>query len=125
MGTKHNIPYKAGTPEYQREWRRLNPKSYTEEEKAVKREKSLQHRYKITGDEYEYLLAQQGGFCAICGIEHTETPKRLAVDHNHNTGKVRGLLCSNCNRAIGLLQDNPGLLRKAADYLEENGTTTI
>ena len=120
-----DIPYKAGTPEYQREWRRLNPKTYTDEEKAVKRDKSLQSRYKITQKEYDEWSEIQKHSCAVCGIHRTESPKRLAVDHCHITGIIRGLLCSNCNRAIGLLQDNPRLLREAADYLEKNGTTTI
>ena len=118
-----DIPHKAGTPEYQREWRRLNPKTYTEEEKAVKRDKSLQARYKITQEEYDEWSKIQQHSCAICGEK--SSPKRLAVDHCHITGIIRGLLCSNCNRAIGLLKDNPRLLRGAADYLEKNGTTTI
>ncbi len=46
-------------------------------------------------------------------------PYRLVIDHCHSTGAIRGLLCSNCNTAIGLLSDNPEIIRKAADYLEK------
>ncbi len=70
---------------------------------------------------YELLLAQQKGQCAICpatiGRMHKGMPERLAIDHCHETGKVRGLLCAKCNRALGLLS-NPTLLRKAAEYME-------
>lgn len=119
------IPYKAGTAEYQREWRRLNPKTYTEEEKAQKRRQALKRLYNITAEEYKERFNQQSGCCAICTKHYEDQPKAMAVDHCHETGKVRGLLCSNCNRAIGLLQDNPDLLREAANYLELNGTKTI
>lgn len=53
----------------------------------------------------------------MCGL-HNPDGRRLAVDHNHETGQIRGLLCSNCNRAIGLLRDDAGLMRKAADYVD-------
>ena len=119
------IPYKAGTPEYQREWRKLHPKTYTEEEKQIKREKALEKRYGVSQEEYEQWQIIQNHSCAICGLHEQESPKALAVDHCHITGIIRGLLCSNCNRAIGLLKDTPALLRAAADYLEKNGTKTI
>lgn len=71
--------------------------------------------YGITPKEYESLLTAQGGVCAICGgID----PKRsLGVDHNHDTGKIRGLLCMSCNIGIGNLDDNVELLTKAIVYL--------
>jgi len=63
----------------------------------------------------------QGGVCAICGKpEATARTKRLCVDHCHETGKVRGLLCSHCNRAIGLLGDSCAILASAITYLEAN-----
>lgn len=61
------------------------------------------------------MLDRQGGACAICLQVRTET---LHVDHCHATGAVRGLLCGACNRALGLLNDDPGLIRRAADYLD-------
>lgn len=85
---------------------------------------NIKKLYGITVEEYDELLKKQGKVCAICGddepLVHGRTGKqfRLAVDHCHTTGRVRGLLCQKCNRAIGLLRDNIDLLRKAADYLE-------
>lgn len=64
------------------------------------------------------MLREQGGTCAIC--HGTETVGRLAVDHCHSTGRVRGLLCTNCNQAIGKLKDDSQLLRNAINYLEVN-----
>lgn len=55
--------------------------------------------------------------CEICGIDRTPQ-RRLGFDHDHDTGVVRGVLCSNCNSAIGLLGDDPALIRRAAEYLE-------
>jgi hypothetical protein len=72
-------------------------------------------RYGLTPATYEALRTTQGGVCAIC----QQAPKRLLhVDHCHTSGKVRGLLCGPCNRALGLLNDNAKTLRAAASYLE-------
>lgn len=79
---------------------------------------------------YKEVLAlreEQGHVCKICGEEgflmNRRVKSALNVDHCHKTGTIRGMLCHNCNRGLGLFQDNPELLRKAADYLE--GATTI
>lgn len=83
-------------------------------------------RYGITVDEYEAMLAEQGNVCAVCGESNEQLDKRngrhrsLHVDHDHKTGNVRGLLCANCNTAIGLSQDSPERLRQMADYLERS-----
>lgn len=69
--------------------------------------------YGLTEDEYRRIERQQGGACAICG----ETPELLAVDHDHRSGAVRGLLCDRCNRAVGHLRDSPGICTRAAEYL--------
>jgi hypothetical protein len=63
------------------------------------------------------MLEQQNGVCAICHGNCT-TWKALSVDHDHRTGKVRGLLCQTCNTGIGALDDSPDLLRRALEYLE-------
>jgi hypothetical protein len=73
-------------------------------------------RYGITERHYVGLLRKQNGVCAICGTP--PNGRLLAVDHDHNTGKVRGLLCQGCNAAIGYLMDDPVVVRKAAEYLE-------
>lgn len=72
-------------------------------------------KYGITEVDYQTLLAKQNGGCAICG---SSGRRRLDVDHDHLTNKIRGLLCNNCNRGLGHLKDDPALLRLAATYLE-------
>jgi len=64
------------------------------------------------------MLKSQNGNCAICGIDQPSNGRRLAVDHDHETGKVRALLCGNCNTGMGSFMDNPKLLQKAINYLE-------
>jgi hypothetical protein len=85
----------------------------------------LRYRYGITAAEWHDLLEAQGHACAICRTplsDLTDEDRRgLHVDHCHVTGRVRGLLCNACNRSIGGLRDDPGLLRKAADYIESGG----
>jgi len=81
-------------------------------------------RYGITRLDYNNLYENQRGLCSICGKEEISTlrsvkKKVLAVDHCHTTGKVRGLLCSNCNRGLGHFQESSDILRKAIDYLEK------
>lgn len=71
-------------------------------------------QYGITPDDYKVMLDKQNGTCYICKKFDT---KALAVDHDHDTGKVRGLLCTRCNRGIGLFGDSPDLLARAAEYL--------
>lgn len=81
---------------------------------------ALQRTYGITLAEYDTMLIAQGGGCAICGRSPEENGRRLGVDHDHETGEVRGLLCGNCNQGIGFFKDDTGRLRSAANYLEKN-----
>lgn len=74
--------------------------------------------YGITGDEYRAMLNDQNGVCKICSGSNWNE-KFLYVDHCHSTGKVRGILCSNCNMGIGLFQDNITLMQKAIEYLNQ------
>lgn len=76
---------------------------------------SLMAKYGITAAEYSAIVANQGGGCAICRAPRRG--RRLVVDHDHTTGRVRGVLCSRCNSAIGLLEDNFTRAKAAADYL--------
>lgn len=78
--------------------------------------KRIYQRYGLTKEEYDHLLHIQGGLCAIC-LQESKT--KLHVDHCHNTGKVRGLLCGNCNRALGLFKDNVLYLENAKNYLKK------
>ena len=68
-------------------------------------------------DDYEFLFISQNGKCAICGKVQEELGKSLAVDHNHETMEVRGLLCASCNLGLGAFSDSPILLKNAIRYL--------
>jgi hypothetical protein len=95
----------------QRAWYAADP-----ERSKQKARRAALAKFGLTMAEYDALLHQQGGTCAIC--KRTDSAGRhLAVDHNHNTDEVRGLLCSNCNPGIGYFNDSPALLRAAIDYL--------
>lgn len=79
----------------------------------------LQRQFGITPEGYAKILQAQNGRCAICKLLPADTATgRLLLDHCHATSRQRGLLCHNCNVAIGLMVDNPGLLRRAAEYVE-------
>jgi fructose-1,6-bisphosphatase len=82
--------------------------------KAHRRRNHLKFYYNLTIDQFNDLMSKQEGKCAICNIMMV----RLSVDHDHVTGKVRGLLCPTCNRAIGMFKDNPLIMRSAANYIE-------
>jgi len=84
----------------------------------MQRRKRLKARYGITIAEYDAMLAAQGGTCAVCGTAECASGRRFAVDHDHTTGRVRGLVCLFCNRALGLIRDDPALARSLARYLE-------
>lgn len=83
-------------------------------------EYNIKVNYGITLEEYDKILFNQNGKCKICGKENGKRYKRLHIDHNHATGKIRGLLCHSCNVAIGFLHDDPELLQRAIDYLNES-----
>lgn len=88
------------------------------EMKTKYKEKHLLQTYNLTLSELEFLKVQQKYKCAICGTHEDDcSRKTLFVDHNHNTGEIRGLLCSQCNSALGLMYDNPDILMKAIQYL--------
>ena len=80
----------------------------------------LKHRYGINSADYDRMLEEQKGVCAICKVNTSggrNTNSKLAVDHNHTTGEVRGLLCSMCNKGIGMFKENTETMQKAIDYL--------
>jgi hypothetical protein len=97
----------------------LNPRSYERRKKEW-----LKSLYKMTIEDYDQLLLSQNSVCAVCQ-EKCKSTRGLAVDHDHlccpgnkSCGKcIRGLLCSNCNRALGMFQDNPEILNRAIAYL--------
>jgi hypothetical protein len=86
----------------------------------AKKNSELQRLYGISIDQYVELFSLQGEVCKICK-QNCKTKKSLSVDHDHLSGKIRGLLCNRCNRAIGMFEDSPELLGLAARYLLDNG----
>jgi len=92
-------------------WNQINKERY--------KDNMLRNQFGISLEEYNILLAKQNGVCAICG---KEDKKALAVDHDATTGRIRGLLCSTHNLAIGNFNHDPNLLRAAAKYLETSST---
>ena len=101
--------------EYDRTWRKnMEPTK----KKEVGRKNKLKQSYGITIEQYNEMLKAQNHKCAICEKDETEVSRnRLFVDHCHTTGDVRGLLCLNCNTAIGHLKDSVETALKAASYL--------
>ena len=79
----------------------------------------LKCRYGIDCKEYEDLVKKQKGKCAICKKEYL---KKLYIDHNHSTNKVRGLLCPSCNMTLGLVYEDIGILKNMISYLEKNNS---
>jgi hypothetical protein len=76
----------------------------------------LKFRYGMDEAEADFLMNAQGGLCAICGVEPAEH-----VDHDHHTGKIRGILCFNCNGALGRFEDDPDIMERAIEYLVAHG----
>jgi hypothetical protein len=102
-----------GGREWHQEYRRRTPIPA-----RVIRKHRLKKHYGMTEADYEALLAWQHGCCALCGDPPGK--KRLAIDHDHVTGKVRSLLCRGCNTALGGFKDDPALIRQAANYIEQH-----
>jgi hypothetical protein len=85
--------------------------------KANQKAWQLRWRYGIPLEEYNKVFQEQAGNCKLCGLHQSVLRYSLAVDHNHKSGQIRGLLCSNCNTGLGLFKDDISLLQKATQYL--------
>lgn len=105
---------RKNSSEYQKEWVKKN----SEKVKESARAQHLKRKFKMTVEEYDSILESQNGVCKICG-NVCATNKALAVDHDHRTGKIRGLLCKNCNTALGLFKDDEELMLKAINYIKK------
>jgi len=98
-------------------WRRKDPERYKERLRIYNRKS----HYGLTDEQFNILLEKQNNSCAICKTPFIEDiKKRGSVDHDHETGKVRGLLCVTCNLGLGAFRDDPMLLESAVGYLKEN-----
>lgn len=96
---------------YQYAWKAKNPEKW----KANQRKAALKRKFGITVEEYERFMVLQDRKCKICKMDGQDT---LAVDHDHKTGKIRGLLCGECNMGLGKFKDDPLLLEAAIEYLK-------
>ncbi|MES1975755.1 MAG: endonuclease VII domain-containing protein [Pseudomonadota bacterium] len=115
--------------EYTRQWRKAHP-GYDAAQNLLYRQtnpglraqqdrrKRLKKKYNLTPEEFDALIAAQGGRCAICKTDTPGGSGTWHVDHNHETGRVRGLLCVRCNPMLGLALDDPLILIAALEYLE-------
>lgn len=108
----------AANPERRREIGRGTSKRYREKHPQRNRATWLKTQYGLSIEDYDRMLDEQNGLCAIC--DEPPKGKRLAVDHHHASGQIRRLLCDRCNHMIGHSQESPRVLRKAADYIEHH-----
>ena len=124
---EHYLAHKAEYAAKSKAWREANPERSKENRRNnyLLNKKanieyatwySLKRKFNLSKEEYLSKLSEQENVCAICGKTCT---KSLAVDHNHETKKVRGLLCNNCNRGIGHLKEDKQILLNAIAYLEK------
>jgi hypothetical protein len=132
---------KAASIERSKKSRELNPEAYAASKKrsvATRRERdgldplhsesvrrrNLKNDYGIPPEDYDQILVEQNGVCAICREKEVRTINgkviRLSVDRDHKTNVIRGLLCTDCNRALELMKDSSIQLRMAAEYLEKS-----
>ena len=113
-----NKKYKDGHDGRCKPCRKQEASQYRSTNKELLRDIRLQKLYDITTVDYNRILVEQKGRCAIC----EKDSEILHVDHNHNSNEVRGLLCGSCNRGLGLFKDSPNILSKALDYLTDRGS---
>jgi hypothetical protein len=108
------------------EGRKAYSRAYYKATPHIQKARALRESFGISMEEFRAMSEAQDGKCAICGSNHAGTrhgkKKTLAVDHDHETGKVRGLLCEACNQGIGKLKDDPEILMAAAEYLKRHKT---
>lgn len=79
-----------------------------------------ERKFGLAPGEYAKMLTSQKSQCAICGVSREDVDRNFPVDHNHETGKVRGLLCHHCNSLLGYAEDDIGILEAAIAYLKEH-----
>ena len=100
--------------------RESHKRRYAANPVKFRRKRTHFHRYGITVEDYDRMYAEQNGRCAICGLHQSQQQRRLHVDHDHETGEVRGLLCMNCNSLLGHACDEVPTLLGAIQYLQRS-----
>ena len=108
---------KDGYKRYCKTCNKKRKKEYYERYPDEQKNRKLKRKYGITLDEYNLMFLKQQGNCLICSIHQSILKRPLVVDHCHNTGKVRGLLCSNCNTALGLLKEDEEIIKNLLEYI--------
>jgi Autographiviridae endonuclease VII len=103
--------------ERDKKWRIANAEKHKAQQRIRHRRSQLKHKFGISLEEYNALINAQNGVCAICKKPETVWPS-LPIDHDHKTGKVRGLLCTKCNLGLGSFRDNIESLEAAIAYLK-------
>ena len=98
---------------------RAGAKYYAKNKEKIE-DKRLQKVYGINLDQWQQMFEDQGGCCALCDTHQMDMDRKLVVDHDHDTGVVRGLLCNMCNSALGTFGDNIEGLERAINYLRKN-----
>lgn len=111
---RREVSVRNRTSAYNKKYAENNPELM----KKKDRKNSLKRFWNMTLEEFESLKKKQGGTCALCPKTESNPHKSLCIDHCHTTGKIRGLLCDNHNRALGLFKDSVVDLEKAIKYLK-------
>jgi hypothetical protein len=124
---EYNKTWRKNNSEKAKEWvmnnkdkRKIIDKNYKSNNKEKVISYKLKKNYGITLAQYNEMLTNQNNSCLICNTNQNELSKKLVVDHDHLTGKVRGLLCDKCNRGLGHFNDNIETLIQAIKYLGSN-----
>lgn len=110
--------YMARNREHKNAYNRVYYKKRRMEDPLYSRKQDLRSAFGISLEDYNTIWESQLGACAICRRAKTESDRTFDVDHSHETGAVRGILCRDCNLGLGRFKDNPELLREAVKYLE-------
>jgi formylmethanofuran dehydrogenase subunit E len=110
------------TRKYRREWERTSQRWKTPKRKLMYRKNRLRRNYGITLEHVESMLKYQDYKCALCGQDVTNKPR---VDHNHETGEIRGVLCLLCNTALGRFGDSVSGVLKVIEYLSHPPTRKV
>lgn len=112
------MPHKC--PEARKKYKRQHYQENKTKVLARAMKQQYLKRYGVTPEDWDRMYLEQDGCCKICDAHQSVLSKRLSVDHCHETGKIRGLLCMRCNAGLGNFRDDPELLVAAINYLKEN-----